>query len=596
MRCLVETIRRRRNEVSDTKEFDTERLSLGRGADQDIHLQTRLAGLSHAVIEQESDGNLHIRALAPHRILYNGRKLTESVLNPGDEFSIGSVYFTVREAAEPYHLHLEIKEPTGRQSKELEDALLATVNPDYGLSGFSMRRAAWFLSLTIVILFLLLPLAGFIYQPLGIWLRTLPVVSDLSWSPGPISSAHSFFGADCNRCHEHAFVSVQNSACTTCHKDTPHHVNEKLLQSIAALDSNRCASCHKEHDGFQASSLIRHDQALCTDCHKDIKAIAPDTRLSDVSDFGKNHPEFKVTVTPFADDLSQPLRIALDQKDRLMELSNLEFSHALHLNKEGVKTPDRGKVKLDCANCHKPEQPDGKYMAKLDFESQCHECHKLNFEAEDPKQEIPHGNDAIVLTFLEGYYSARALKGDYRHLSAPQVIRERLRPGEELTPEENLEIKAWAVDYARDVNSEVMRFRVCGKCHTVTKNRDSSEENSRPWKIEPLGFNQRKLPMAEFDHDKHKTQKCTDCHEAEKSEHSEDVLLKGIADCRTCHGGADAKNKVASTCIDCHRFHTSPSLTMEGKKIETPSKVHSSPGTESPPPVGNNVNPRPDIR
>lgn len=595
MRCLVETIRR--GEISEAQDFDTERLSLGRGADQDIRLQSRLAGLNHAVIEQESDGKLHIRAVAPNRILYNGRKLTESVLTPGDEFSLGTVYFTVREAPEAYNLRLEIKEPTGRQSKELEDALLATINPEAGLSGFSMRRAAWFLSLAIVILFFLLPLAGFIYKPLGIWLRTLPVVSDLSWSPGPISSAHSFFGADCNRCHEHAFVSVQNSACTACHKDTPHHVDGKFQESIAALDSNRCASCHKEHTGSQALSLIRHDEALCTSCHKDIKAIAPDTKLSDVSDFGEDHPEFKVTIAPFADDTSQPLRIPLDQKDRLMELSNLEFSHAAHLKKEGIKSPDRGKVRLDCANCHQPEQPDGKYMAKLDFESQCHECHKLNFEAEDPKQEMPHGNDAIVLTFLEGYYSARALKGDYRHLSAPQVIRDRLRPGEELTPQENLEIKEWAVKYARDVNSETMRFRVCGKCHTVSKNQESNQGDKqwRPWKIEPLGFNEHKFPKTKFDHDKHKTQKCTDCHDAEKSEHSEDVLLKGIDSCRECHGGADAKNKVASTCIDCHGFHTSPSLTMEGKKIETPSKVESSPVIESPP-ARSDASPRSDTR
>jgi len=590
MRCLIETVRR--GEISEARDFDAERLSLGRGADQDIRLQSRLAGLNHAVIEQEDGGTLHIRAVAPNHILYNGRTSTESVLTHGDKFSIGTVCFTVREAPEAYNLRLEIEEPTGRQSKELEDALLASIHPDAELRGFSMRRTAWSLSLAIVILFFLLPLAGFIYKPFGIWLRTLPVVSDLSWNPGPVSSAHSFFDTECNRCHEHAFVSVQNSACTACHKDTPHHVSEKFLESISALDSNRCASCHKEH----GDSLIRHDEAMCASCHKDIKALAPDTKLSDVSDFGKGHPEFKVTVSPFPDDMSQPLRIPLDQKDRLMELSNLEFNHAAHLKKEGIKSPDRGKVRLDCANCHQPAQPDGKYMTKLDFESQCHECHKLNFEAEDPKQEMPHGNDRIVLTFLEGYYSARALKGDYRHLSAPQVVRERLRPGEELTPQENLEIKEWAAKYARDVDAETMRFRVCGKCHTVTQNRDSGQGDSpsRPWKIEPLGFNKRKLPNAKFDHDKHKTQKCTDCHDAEKSEHSEDVLLKGIVSCRDCHGGADAKNKVASTCVDCHGFHTSPSLTMEGKKIEPSSKPESSPGIESPP-AGSNASPRPVI-
>ena len=119
MHCLIETVRR--GEISETRDINTERLSLGSGADQDIRLQSRLAGLSHAVIEQESDGKLRIRAIAPNQILHNGRKLAESVLTPGDEFSIGNVCFTVREAPETYNLRLEIKEPAGRQSKELED-------------------------------------------------------------------------------------------------------------------------------------------------------------------------------------------------------------------------------------------------------------------------------------------------------------------------------------------------------------------------------------------------------------------------------------------------------------------------------------------
>ena len=585
MRCLVETVRR--GEISEAKDLDTERLSLGCGADQDIRLQSRLAGLSHAVIEQGNDGKLRIRAVAPNRILYNGRKLAESVITPGDEFSIGNAYFKVLEAPEAYNLRLEIKEPAGRPSKELEDALLASCNLDSGRSSFSMRRAAWVLSLAIIILFFLIPLAGFVYKPLGIWLRTLPVVSDLSWNSGTISSAHSSFAADCNRCHERAFVSVQNSACTTCHKDMPHHFAEGF-QGVDALKSKCCASCHKEHSGSEVLALASHDDTLCASCHENIKATAPDSKLPNVSDFGDNHPEFQATIAIFADGKLPSIRIPLDQKNRLLEHANLEFSHAVHLKKEGVKSPDRGNVKLDCANCHQPESG-GKYMAKLDFESQCHECHRLNFEAEDPKHELPHGDDHTILKYLEGYYADRALKGDYRHLSAPQVVRERLRPGEALTTSEHLEIREWAAKYARDVNYEVMRYRVCGKCHTVSLNLESNLQQS--WKIEALGFNAHKFPKADFDHDKHKTQDCRNCHDAEKSEHSEDVLLKGIATCRECHGGAGAKNKVASTCINCHGFHTSRSLTMDGKKLNLPAKAESFPDIK-PPPGGNNVNQR----
>jgi predicted CXXCH cytochrome family protein len=590
VRCLIETVRR--GQIPEARDLDTDCLSLGRGADQDIRVQSRLAGLKHAVIEQEKNGDLRIRAIAPNHILFNGRKLSEAVLTPGDEFSIGSVSLTVMEAPKTYDLRLEIKEQTGRQNKELENALWASINTDSERSIFSMRRTAWTLSLAVLLLFLLMPLAGFVYKPLGIWLRTLPVVSDLSWNSGTISAAHSFFAADCNRCHEQAFVPVRNSVCTDCHKDTPHHVAEEFRESIATLESNRCSSCHKEHNGSHSPALIRHDESLCTSCHKNIKSIAPDSELADVSDFGDGHPEFQATIATFADDKSQPVRISLEQKDRLQERASIEFSHAAHLNKEGIKNADNVNVQLECADCHQPE-PGGKYMAKLDFESQCHGCHKLNFDADDPKLELPHGDDYRIQTFLDGYYADRAMKGDYRLLAAPPVARERHRPGEVLPPLENLERKEWVSKYVRNVDSEVMRFRVCGKCHTVSLNLDNSqeEEPQQFWKVEPLAFSAHKFPKADFNHDRHKTQECTDCHDAKKSEYSEDVLLKGIASCRECHAGAaGAENKVASTCIDCHGFHTSTSLTMDGKKIKVPPKAGTIAGIESPP-AGNNVSP-----
>jgi len=590
MHCLIETVRR--GEISKAKDIDTERLSLGRGADQDIRLQSRLAGLSHAIIEQGNDGKLRIRAIASNRVLHNGRKLAESVLTPGDEFSIGNVCFTVREAPETYSLRLEIREPAGRSGKELEDALLASCDPDSGRKGFSMRRATWTLSLAILILFFLTPLAGFVYKPFGVWLRTVPVLSDLSWNSGPISSAHSFFATDCNRCHEQAFVSVRDSVCTDCHKDTPHHFAEGF-RNVDALESNHCATCHKEHNGSHNPALIRHDESLCASCHENIKTTAPDTRLADVSDFGDGHPEFKATITTFTDDKSKSVRIPLDQKDRLQERTNIEFSHAVHLKKDGIKSPDRGNVRLDCANCHQPE-PGGKYMAKLDFESQCHECHKLNFDIHDPKLELPHGDDHSIQTFLDGYYADRALKDDYRLLSEPPVAQERHRPGEALPPLEHMEPKEWVTKYVRDVDSEIMRFRVCGKCHTVSLNQESNQGGNQLqfWKVEPVGFSAHRFPKADFNHDKHKTQDCTDCHDAEKSEHSEDVLLKGIASCRECHSGIGtrARDKVASTCIDCHGFHISRSLAMDGKKLNLPAKAESFSGIKLPS-AGNNVNP-----
>ena len=220
MRCLIETVRRQ-GEIPDIRDIETARLSLGRGAGQDIRLQSRLAGVNHAVIEQRSEGGLRIRAIAPNRILYNGSKLSESMMVPGDEFSIGKACFTVREAPEAYNLRLEIKEPAGRLGKELEDALLANVNHDSGRNGYSMRRAAWALTLAIIILFFLTPLAGFVYKPFGVWLRTVPVLSEPQLEFRAHLISPQLLATDCNRCHEQAFVSVRDAVCTDCHKNTP---------------------------------------------------------------------------------------------------------------------------------------------------------------------------------------------------------------------------------------------------------------------------------------------------------------------------------------------------------------------------------------
>jgi predicted CXXCH cytochrome family protein len=60
---------------------------------------------------------------------------------------------------------------------------------------------------------------------------------------------------------------------------------------------------------------------------------------------------------------------------------------------------------------------------------------------------------------------------------------------------------------------------------------------------------------ANFTHAKHATAKCEDCHRARESKKSADLLIPGIENCRGCHAGAYAKDKVATTCIACHEYH-----------------------------------------
>jgi hypothetical protein len=59
-----------------------------------------------------------------------------------------------------------------------------------------------------------------------------------------------------------------------------------------------------------------------------------------------------------------------------------------------------------------------------------------------------------------------------------------------------------------------------------------------------------------FDHEAHKQQNCSDCHAANRSNASADLLLPDLKSCRDCHLGESArKAKVPSGCAMCHSYH-----------------------------------------
>jgi len=84
----------------------------------------------------------------------------------------------------------------------------------------------------------------------------------------------------------------------------------------------------------------------------------------------------------------------------------------------------------------------------------------------------------------------------------------------------------------------------------------------------PLKLRDSFFPHAHFTHEAHKWQTCVDCHAAQKSAEAQDVLLPDITSCRRCHGGADSRQQIASTCIDCHKFHEARTLQFEAQAGE----------------------------
>jgi predicted CXXCH cytochrome family protein len=78
----------------------------------------------------------------------------------------------------------------------------------------------------------------------------------------------------------------------------------------------------------------------------------------------------------------------------------------------------------------------------------------------------------------------------------------------------------------------------------------------------PVTLVSRYMPQGWFDHKAHAQEKCTSCHKAGASSSSSDVLLPGIAQCRTCHLGEDAHSApVPSGCTMCHTYHPGQAVT-----------------------------------
>jgi hypothetical protein len=333
-----------------------------------------------------------------------------------------------------------------------------------------------------------------------------------------------------------------------------------------------------EHRGEHG--VITRAQSLCTTCHEDLKRTAANAELRNVTDFGKNHPEFAVTVVadaaaPTPDKKFQ--RVVLGGTEKPVDRPNLKFSHLAHMpppagapvgapGTQSVAWP-RDMRKLGCADCHQPE-PGGGLMQPITFAKQCAECHggALKF---DPAAlgVVPHGDAALAQRTIDDFYARRALEGGVDDAQAPESVRR--RPGTPLTEPQRLEALAWAKSRADVARKLVFDARACGTCHEIAADGDA-------FKIAPVLMAAQFLPKAQFNHAKHATVDCESCHAARTSRVSSDVLIPGIESCQTCHGGEAAWAKVRSTCISCHVFHkpgTGP-LTPSGKAPQTAASAN----------------------
>jgi hypothetical protein len=555
-------------EIVRTARVEGDRLTVGRAPGSDIHLTDLAVALDHALIER-SAGRLAVTVHAGLSVELNGRKVTSGAveLATGGDIRIASHLLRIMPtAAGADEIAITVQRVSEGEAKLDRGAdrlfSLSSVMP-------GKRPLAWLLLLAVLGIFLAWPIkASFDRQHRAQQFAAFQ--ADEAWSSGHLSQAHAGLQHNCTACHVKPFESVRDAACAACHTKIHKHADPFRLARAKPdltrwgafqlgikerlnLPPGRCVDCHTEHEGPQQMPATA--QRFCSDCHADLKGKLPDTKIGNAGDFGSAHPEFRpALITGWNGERPQVARMSLAGQPR--EDSGLKFPHAMHLSRvNGVAQMARrlsgqygfGQA-LDCANCHRPD-PEGARFQPVDMESDCAMCHSLAFDkAGGTVRTLRHGDPAQVIADLRDFYRGRSA-------SPPPSLSPfaRRRPGAALQVQDKVQFARGAHAQGADqaVRAVFSRGGACYDCHQV----DAPGPASIAFRIRPVAFPTRYIGHGWFDHRAHASQTCSSCHAAVRSNAASDLLIPGIATCRTCHGGERTSKPVASSCAMCHDYH-----------------------------------------
>lgn len=548
--------------------LDVATLRIGRGTEQDLEIADPRVALAHAEVLPQTDGSHVVQARTRSGVWVNGAPCAIRRIEFPDILNFGRFQVSLLKPAAGTDLALLIEE---REASSREDR--ATVEPITRLQDtrLSRRGLAWGAALLVLATMLLIPLLLRYGQATADATppSSMPLVpTDAVWNSGPVSSAHAYFETACATCHAQPFEPVRNAACLSCHDGTRHHVLDPTHAALPAFASAQCTDCHREHNGPEGTIVRR--ASLCTDCHAEPSERFADTKLTPMRSFSKQHPPFSPLLTRFDPTTRSFHAASVSQTPGvvLSEDTGLRFPHDLHLASKGVDAPEGSRV-LDCAACHVADLGQISFEP-VSMEKHCADCHRLEFDPEAPTRVVPHGKPAEVAAVLRDYFASRALSGGVKALGALPVTPERRRPGPARTRAERQALASWSEQQGDVAVREVFEGRLCSYCHVVEQTGDAK----LPWIIAPVALQEHTLRGAAFTHKPHSVAPCGDCHEAQTSRLSSDVLLPTLEHCRACHGDDDSRSQVSNTCIDCHSYHLDASPLWDPQATQRKQHDH----------------------
>jgi len=384
------------------------------------------------------------------------------------------------------------------------------------------------------------------------------------YSSGRMSAAHAVLEAECAACHVKtagAFsAKASDAACLACHDGPIHHAGQTTTVG--------CATCHTEHRG--RVNIVAAKNQSCAQCHGDLKTSGGIAHYAaHIESLEDGHPEFAVL------------------RDGARDVGTIRVNHAIHM-KPIRRGPNGPNVQLACGDCHQAgaavasaewKYGDAKYlaastsysmqdevlagkagglarpaamsgrelMAPVRFATACAGCHLLSFDKRFDEG-APHDKPEVVHAFLVKKFS--------EYIAAhPGELREARDPGRDLTGKPVLAAvrtytaAEWVATRSGDAE-ELLWRKTCKQCHALT---GGAVADHLPV-VEQARTTVKWMPHARFDHDAHRGFACEGCHEkALSSVESGDVLLPGIAVCKTCH--APGAGHAESRCFECHTYH-----------------------------------------
>jgi hypothetical protein len=420
-------------------------------------------------------------------------------------------------------------------------------------------------------------------------------VSEEFFSSGKISSHHAKFEHDCAQCHDkdtamgndltpakfknvikdrfhHGIdFTLIDHKCQECHEKNPPFGTAKKydLHEPNVIENRSCSVCHQEHLG--PGPMKRVADLHCASCHNDrgiMEASAQKgTTLAPAVFHLRPHPPQQIVF-----EMARPAQgytqvfasfVAAHPefqviRDKARDPNVLRFNHQRHF---ATDIPPVNGLKLDCNYCHKPE-PGGRFYQRISFAANCQSCHALLFDKNNPQLHIPHGEVNLARTFLRTlpaqYADFARLRpenmiryGDVKNYVAQQMNQLRAQFGNDQEFERAVFFETDPYKPQRQTAARTRaNFAGCAFCHEVKM------EKRVPVVTNPILVD-RWMPQAHFNHAKHTSVKCDDCHHASKSKETSDVLMPKKADCVTCHS---PKGKVVSECITCHAYHAPPQV------------------------------------